>query len=149
MKKMQKGFTLIELMIVVAVIGVLSAIALPQYQKYVAKAEATSALATVAALKTNIETSIADNAVFPTLVATAAGDVDLGVPIVTSGTIAFTPTGTASAGDVIYQFVAGASSSLLEVGTLTLTRTDDGDWSCKVKFGAKTDKGLLPNNCIY
>ena len=45
MKKMQKGFTLIELMIVVAIIGILAAIAIPQFNDYRAKANDSTALA--------------------------------------------------------------------------------------------------------
>ncbi|WP_027696324.1 pilin [Vibrio litoralis] len=54
-KKLQKGFTLIELMIVVAIIGVLSAIAIPAYQDYVKKGELASGLATMKALITPAE----------------------------------------------------------------------------------------------
>ena len=53
--KTQKGFTLIELMIVVAVIGVLAAIALPQYQTYVAKSQVTRVMAETAAIRPALE----------------------------------------------------------------------------------------------
>ncbi|MDP4495202.1 prepilin-type N-terminal cleavage/methylation domain-containing protein [Vibrio cholerae] len=59
--KQQQGFTLIELMIVVAIIGVLAAIAVPAYKDYVTKSEASSAIATLKALQTPAELLYQEN----------------------------------------------------------------------------------------
>ena len=55
MKKMQKGFTLIELMIVVAIIGILAAVAVPAYQDYTVKAKVSEAASLTGSVKTAIE----------------------------------------------------------------------------------------------
>ena len=71
-KKIQQGFTLIELMIVVAIIGILAAIAIPAYQDYTIRAQVTEGLSLAAAAKTSIAESFANTGDAP-LDRTAAG----------------------------------------------------------------------------
>ena len=54
MKRIQQGFTLIELMIVVAIIGILAAIAIPQYQNYTGRAQLSDAITIAGGLKTAV-----------------------------------------------------------------------------------------------
>src|SRR5690554_7498522 len=58
--QMQKGFTLIELMIVVAIIGILASVAIPQYQNYIAKTQVSRVMAETGALRTAVETCMMD-----------------------------------------------------------------------------------------
>ncbi|MFA0709662.1 prepilin-type N-terminal cleavage/methylation domain-containing protein, partial [Vibrio sp. 10N.222.48.A3] len=108
-RKNQKGFTLIELMIVVAIIGVLSAIAIPAYKDYVSKSELSSGLATMRALITPAELIHQEKGVI--VQATALGDLGTATDANSLGKI------TVSADDTLL-FTFGATSSI-SAATLT------------------------------
>ncbi len=71
MKNVQKGFTLIELMIVVAIIGILAAVAIPAYKDYTAKAQATEAFTLLDGLKAEVATALSVDPADCTVPATA------------------------------------------------------------------------------
>ena len=74
MKKIQQGFTLIELMIVVAIIGILAAIAIPAYQDYTIRAQVTEGLNLASAVKTGVAEAFANSGDWPADLDTAGGD---------------------------------------------------------------------------
>lgn len=80
MKKVQQGFTLIELMIVVAIIGILAAIAIPQYQDYTVRAKVAAALTSVNSVKTAVGVCIQEQGGTVTGCSNAAGNT-VNIPV--------------------------------------------------------------------
>ncbi|HAK31968.1 MAG TPA: prepilin-type cleavage/methylation domain-containing protein [Acinetobacter radioresistens] len=149
----QKGFTLIELMIVVAIIGILAAIAIPQYQNYIAKSQVSRAVAELGAIKTAYETCLNDGK-------TAVGACNLGwtgsnilsltAPATstagTAVTAAVTNTAALSSTGTISGTFAGSAAAALKnttAKTVTWTRSDLGTWTCTTTADAK----YQPDGC--
>ena len=140
--KAQAGFTLIELMIVVAIIGILAAIAIPQYQDYVARTQVTRVVGEVSALKTAVEESLQSGDTTPS-------SDDLGY--VTSNLV--------TGGLTINAFTAGAGSLAVTLGTdastavagatVTIACAADGTWTCTVAAGsaASWKDSYVPTGC--
>jgi len=86
MKAVQKGFTLIELMIVVAIIGILAAIAIPAYQNYTIRAQVTEGLNLADGWKTGVSEFYAQNGTFPQDITTTPGSASNTLMYVTGAT---------------------------------------------------------------
>ncbi|MFL6676646.1 MAG: pilin [Massilia sp.] len=131
-KKAQAGFTLIELMIVVAIIGILAAVAIPAYQDYVAKSKFAAGLAEVSAGKTGIDVLMNDQP------AAAAADVltASGVPATTASCANAVPA-AASAGAVSLTCTFNSGPSSVNTHTVSMKRAADGTWSCETTVDTK------------
>jgi type IV pilus assembly protein PilA len=134
-----KGFTLIELMIVVAIIGILAAVAIPQYQNYVARAQVSEALSLASGAKTAVAEYFNMNGIFPADNATAglSDAADISGKYVESVTVAD--------GVITARFSSGAHAKL-DGGSMALTAVDNGGsigWSCS----SSDISDYLPSSC--
>lgn len=138
MKKVQQGFTLIELMIVVAIIGILAAIALPAYNDYTTRAKVSEGIGLAAAAKSAVSEYRVSQATYPTSNSSA------GLP----GTIAskyVSSVGVSGSGliTVTYTAAAGVTAGSTIIFTPTYA-TGTVDWACT---SGDIPNSYRPSNC--
>jgi len=143
MKNIQKGFTLIELMIVVAIVAILAAIALPAYQNYIKRSKVTEGVVAADACKASVSEYVASMNTLPADVTAAGCGNTTKSQYVTSLTYA----GGTGAITVTYKSVGTGVDTQTYVLTPDTTEVTHGQithWSCT---DSTVNKELLPASC--
>lgn len=141
----QNGFTLIELMIVVAIIGILAAIAIPQYRDYVARTQLSEAVHLLRGTASVVEEYVLFNGAFPN----AANLVNDSVQ--TSGSYtastSFSPASDCSEAGVVSSLIRDTANASIAGKSLLYSRSAMGTWSCTKSADDQIDERFLPSHC--
>jgi len=150
MKRVQQGFTLIELMIVVAIIGILAAIALPAYQDYLVRSKVSEVLARGAEGKTSVAEFMSANGQFPSTLL-SAGLTSVGVHWVkTAGGLSLTPGAVNTfALTLTTSSTIGAPGANNKTIQLLAVSSAGGQvvWKCQAPTSGGVEARYLPASC--
>jgi len=142
----QKGFTLIELMIVVAIIGILAAVAIPQYQNYIARAQFSESQVMLSGLKSAVQEKVDQGKNY---VASSTSDNPLGANLTGEyGKVSYGAytSGTSTSADTLYTFNGTGVSKKLENKVVKFSyAVATGSWSCT----SNAPEELLSGDCTY
>ncbi len=135
MKNIQKGFTLIELMIVVAIIGILAAVAIPAYGDYTARAQAAEAFTLMDGFKTPLTELYTSTGNF------LIDDGTAGVAGITSGKYVASVASGTNPFSVVAQFkpLPGPSNKIAGLSVHMYYNPNDGSWTCANGDGSRDD----------
>lgn len=145
MKAIQKGFTLIELMIVIAIVGILAAVALPAYQDYTARAQMSEALTLAEGQKSAVVEYYSDNGTFPSSNTSAgiAASNEIKGKYVASVKV----EGNASIASITATMNSSNVNKDIKGKTLVLvSKQNSGSFSWECKKGS-VDEKFLPSTC--
>ena len=146
MKRLNSGFTLIELMIVVAIIGILVAVGMPQYQNYVARAQVAEGLTLASGAKTAVAEYFDTNGTFP------ADNAAAGLTTTITGNYVDSIQISGGEGlEIVVAFSSDANTKIAN-GSLDLVATDEGgsiSWTCYGDGGSLDITSYLPSSCKW
>ncbi len=143
MKSVQKGFTLIELMIVVAIIAILAAIAIPQYQNYVIRSQVTRVIGESGDLKVAVEDCL-NNGLTTFQAATSCVDTSSSSDIISGNNGHPTAVGPFTTTTQITATLGAHANTAVSGGVVTWTRGASGGWTCKWNGKAKYAPASCP-----